>query len=240
MDLPKVIAHRGASFFAPENTLSALRAAHAHGVQWVECDVLLTQDHVPIIFHDANLKRITQYNKTVAQTPFEKIKELDAGLWFGEKYRHEKIPTLFEWLECAANLEMGINLEIKVSRKAELDLLVDQVSSALQTYWAAKLPTPIISSFHLSALEVFSNRQGNFSLAWLTDHWNKNIPAVLDRYQCVSWNTHYHCLTPERIQIVHEQNRKVLAYTIDDLRMANYFWNIGVDSIFSNNLLLES
>ena len=63
MDWPKLIAHRGASLLAPENTLVAFKLAKTHNAHWIECDVTLTQDGVPIIFHDKTLKRQTGINK---------------------------------------------------------------------------------------------------------------------------------------------------------------------------------
>lgn len=239
MNIPKIIAHRGASFYAPENTLAALKKAHALGVRWVEFDVQLTRDHVPIVFHDGNLKRITAYNKMVAATPFEKIKTLNAGKWFSKNYQNERIPTLYEWLESAAHLGMGINLELKAETNESIDILVDQVILALRTCWFDHLPPPIISSFSMQCLDVMAKRNSGYSLAFLIERWSKNVFNILDQYQCVSLHTHHSCLTPKRIQTIHASNRKVLAYTIDDLKLANYFWNIGVDAVFSNNLLLQ-
>ena len=84
--LPKIIGHRGAKAYAPENTLASIHTAADMGIEWVEIDVKLTSDCVPIIFHDDELNRCTNGSGLVAETDFETIKELDAGLWFADQY----------------------------------------------------------------------------------------------------------------------------------------------------------
>src|SRR5262245_53822372 len=116
----KVIAHRGANLITPENTISALRRAASLGATWVEFDVELTADGQPVIFHDDNLDRTTNGRGRISKTRFAAIQTLDAGSWFSEEFKGERIPTLAEWLQAAAECHMGINLEMKPVRRAKL------------------------------------------------------------------------------------------------------------------------
>src|SRR4051812_26195793 len=90
--IPPLIAHRGASSEAPENTLAALKLARGRGANWVEVDVKLTQDGVPILMHDDTLERTTDGTGKVADTSWATIQTLDAGSWFDKKFRGERVP----------------------------------------------------------------------------------------------------------------------------------------------------
>ncbi len=113
LKLPPIIGHRGCAAYAPENTLVSLHSAADIGVEWVELDVKLTKDQVPILFHDDALERITGHSGNVADMRYAEIKDLDAGLWFGESFIGESIPTLEEAVDVLIERDLGLNLEIK-------------------------------------------------------------------------------------------------------------------------------
>ena len=108
-----VIGHRGAAAAAPENTLASLRKAKELGASWVEFDVKLTRDGVPILMHDERLERTTNGRGEVAQATLAELQELDAGGWFGPAFRGERVPTFEAALGLCAELGLGINVEIK-------------------------------------------------------------------------------------------------------------------------------
>jgi glycerophosphoryl diester phosphodiesterase len=95
---PRIVAHRGASGEAPENTLAAFRRAWALGVEAVELDVHVTKDGHPVVIHDLTTKRTTGMYLVIAESTLTEIQELDAGSWKGAAYKGEKIPTLAETL----------------------------------------------------------------------------------------------------------------------------------------------
>ncbi|MHA1599411.1 MAG: glycerophosphodiester phosphodiesterase family protein, partial [Alphaproteobacteria bacterium] len=111
--LPRVMGHRGAAALAPENTLAGMSRAAATGVSWVEFDVMLTGDQVPVLFHDDSLKRITGCRAAMADTPYDVVRTLDAGAWFGPEFAGERIPTLETTLALVRKLGMRANIEIK-------------------------------------------------------------------------------------------------------------------------------
>ncbi len=92
--LPRVMGHRGAAAQAPENTLAGLRRAAELGARWVEFDVRLTGDGVPVLFHDDLLKRTTGAAGAMATTDYDSVARLDAGAWFGAAFAGEPVPSL--------------------------------------------------------------------------------------------------------------------------------------------------
>jgi glycerophosphoryl diester phosphodiesterase len=98
MTRPRIVAHRGASHDAPENTIAAFKRAWDAGVECVELDVHLTSDGVPVIIHDADTKRTTGKVGKVASQTLAEIRALDAGTWKHPSFAGERIPTLAEAL----------------------------------------------------------------------------------------------------------------------------------------------
>ncbi len=109
---PAIIAHRGASVDAPENTPAAFREAWNQKADGIELDIWLTKDGRIVVIHDGSTKRTTDKNLVVRDHPLEELRKLDAGVWKGEKWKSEPIPTLEETL---GELPVGklIYIEIK-------------------------------------------------------------------------------------------------------------------------------
>ena len=95
-----VCGHRGACGYAPENTFAAFKLALEQGAKWIEFDVQLSRDGVPVILHDDTLERTTDRGgpRAPAELSLSELKELDAGSWFSQDYAGERIPTLDEVL----------------------------------------------------------------------------------------------------------------------------------------------
>ncbi len=112
----KIIAHRGASFDAPENTLAAIRLAWQQQADAVEIDVHLSRDRHLVAIHDFNTRKTTGRNRPVARQTLAQLRTLDAGQWKHPRWRGEKIPTLEEVL---ATVPPGKRLfiEIKARRR---------------------------------------------------------------------------------------------------------------------------
>ena len=108
---PLVIAHRGASADAPENTLSAFRLAREQGADGVEFDVKLSRDGEIVVHHDRTLDRTTTGKGPLSAYTLDELQQLDAGSWFQTQYAGERIPTLKEVIE-AVGAELLLNIEI--------------------------------------------------------------------------------------------------------------------------------
>lgn len=110
----KIVAHRGASLFAPENTIAALDEAVKSGANYAEIDVQQLKDGELILLHDTNFKRTTGQDKNVWQTTYEEVKTYDAGSLFHGKYQGEKVPTLEETI-AYANDKINLMIELKLT-----------------------------------------------------------------------------------------------------------------------------
>ncbi len=109
-----VIAHRGASAYAPENTIAAFKKAIELKAHWFELDVHLTADNKLVVIHDNDLKRIAGVEEKVTEKKWDEIKKLDAGLWFSPQFKGEKLPSLEDALKVARG-KIGVYIEVKSS-----------------------------------------------------------------------------------------------------------------------------
>ncbi|NGP45538.1 glycerophosphodiester phosphodiesterase [Bacillaceae bacterium SIJ1] len=109
---PLVGAHRGASHYYPENTMLSFQKAVELGADYIELDVHLTKDNIPVIMHDANLERTSDGKGRIKDFTVEELKQLDVGRWFGEEFAGQRIPTLHEVLSWSKG-RTGVSIEIK-------------------------------------------------------------------------------------------------------------------------------
>ena len=109
------IAHRGASGYAPENTLAAFRRAVSQGVTFIETDLHLTRDAHFVAIHDETVERTTSGRGDVHQMTLAEVRRLDAGSWFASEFIGERVPTLMEVLEFARKHDVVFYLELKPS-----------------------------------------------------------------------------------------------------------------------------
>ncbi|WP_144684736.1 glycerophosphodiester phosphodiesterase [Bacillus altitudinis] len=107
-----IIAHRGSSSAAPENTIAAFDVAVEQGADYIELDVQMTMDQHVVVIHDDTVDRTTNGNGLVKSYTLDQLKKLDAGSWFDHQYTNERIPTLQEILERYSQ-RIGILIEIK-------------------------------------------------------------------------------------------------------------------------------
>jgi glycerophosphoryl diester phosphodiesterase len=108
----EVMAHRGASAAAPENTIAAIQDAIDAGAHWVEIDVQESADGHVVVIHDSDLKKIGGSALTVAGSTLEQLQQVDIGSWFGQEFSHQRIPTLEEVLKLCKD-RINVNIELK-------------------------------------------------------------------------------------------------------------------------------
>lgn len=221
------IAHRGAPRLAPENTIAALMAAKEAGAKWVECDVRLTKDHAPIIFHDATVNRLTNGSGYVSQHTLSQIKSLHC--------RTERIPALFEWLQCCMTLDMHLQLEMKAHSKKQAKILADCVLHELKQS-RFPLSNLVISSFYLDCLIEIYKKNKSIALGFISKKKiSDNTTQRLLKMQFFSVHLHYTLLDDAMVDHFHRHGFSVLAYTVDDIRTAKKLKSMGVDAVFTNN-----
>jgi glycerophosphoryl diester phosphodiesterase len=230
----KLIAHRGASAVAPENTLAALAKAHELGAAWVEADVRLTLDGKAVIFHDARLDRCTNGRGAVEKTPYSVIAQLDAGSWFSPQYAGEKIPTLDEWLRFAAERNFGIILDLK-GNWFNAKRLADHVSASLVQYWDHHLPPPLISSESKRCLRALAAQQMDWQLAYIMPREKGRWARFVEKLNCLSVHVDHQQMSVRWIQRLKKQGLHIAAYTVNEPTRAQQLFQLGVDSIFTDD-----
>lgn len=231
-DMPRIIAHRGASGLAPENTLAAIEIAAHHGARSVEIDVMLTADDQCVICHDHNVRRCTNGEGKVRLKTLAEIKQLDAGSWFSSEFKGQQIPTLEEAMVCISKHKMSVNLEIKPLDGWQVPTAL-KVAEALNKL-SPKLPPMLISSFNIEALETLKTIVPDIPLGYLSDtlphNWNSRLAAI------GAASLHMDCdfITPEIITQVQSAGIKILTYTLNDPTKAQKFLDWGVDGIITD------
>jgi glycerophosphoryl diester phosphodiesterase len=133
-----LIAHRGDSGAAPENTLTAIRRAFKAGADAVEVDIRFTRDRQIVLMHDDTLDRTTNGSGTVAEFTLDEIRKLDAGTWKDPLYRGERVPTLREALGVARAAGRHLYLDVKGSRMgSEIRKVLDSLGIPPREIWVA-------------------------------------------------------------------------------------------------------
>ena len=167
-----VIAHRGANRLAPENTLVAFEKAYQLGARWIECDVVLTADRIPVILHDRSLWRTAKKRVYIDNLIYEELQYYNVASYFNNNYPPTHIPTLQALLELAKKYHKGINIEIKPAVAKDAALTAELAYSVMQSYLSA-VPI-IVSSFEVSALTWFRQHAPEIKLGYLLSRWQKN------------------------------------------------------------------
>ena len=219
LQLPKVVGHRGAMAYAPENTLESFREAHRRGATWVEIDVKLAADGVPIVMHDDSLKRTTGVDRLAAETP---AAELPAT-----------VPTFEQAIACVGELGLGCNVEIKPCKGREAETARVAVAT-LRRLWPARLPTPLLSSFKDASLAAAREAAPEFARALLidelSDDWRGRALAV----EAVGINTNGKRLTAPRAVEIKQAGYLLSTYTINDPDVARVLAAMGTDCVITD------
>jgi glycerophosphoryl diester phosphodiesterase len=230
---PPVIAHRGASAYAPENTLIAFTKAALLGIKWIEFDVMQAACGEPIIFHDETLERTTNGKGAVDRFDYANLRNLDAGSWFNPIFAGERIPNLMQTLEFLKNASMCANVEIKSLPGAD-EPLVKCVLNQMRDYLKTAGASILFSSFSIDSLKFLRQYSADCLIGFLMHDWLPEWEDICKEYQCVSMNVNEEIMTPERAQAIKATGRKLLCYTVNDPLRAKELYSWGVDAVFSD------
>jgi glycerophosphoryl diester phosphodiesterase len=228
-ELPFVIAHRGASGSAPENTLVAVRRARDLGARWAEVDVQCAADGTPVVIHDHRLDRTTDAKGLVAERTATALAQCDAGSWFGAAFVGEPVPTLDEMLRCCADLDMGLNVELKPPSGSEVEV-AEAVAARL-----AQWPRPVlVSCFSLAALIGFHKAAPGVALGALF----RDAPSPADvralGIPVHSVNVRARGLAEPQVVALRAAGHRVLVYTVNDPNDAQRFRCWGITGVFTD------
>jgi len=227
---PLIIAHRGARGEAPENTLAAFRLGLAQGCTGIELDVHLTKDGEIVVCHDDTVNRTTDGTGAIHDMTVSELKKLDAGAWFGEAYRGERIPLLCEVFELTPPHVM-INVEIKESYGRRLEPALLELLSQYD-----RLGNTVVSSFDHKSLLYLKLLEPRVKIGLLYD-----IDAVrhadLARFMNVpvySLHPRFKRLSAEETQDAIRQGLRVYPFTINDEAQMSLALDYGVSGIITD------
>lgn len=230
---PPVIAHRGASAYAPENTIAAFKKAHILGIRWVEFDVMLGSCGTPIIFHDERLERVTNGSGYVSEHPYAALRTLDAGSWFDDAFQHEPIPTLADVLHYLHANDMCANIEIKPI-PSQVVASVQRIIAEVTNYYALDDQRILFSSFSLDALKALRQLAPQCHMGLLIHDWFEGWETLCQTLDCVSVHVYEEILNPATIAKIKQMQKLLLSYTVNDLARARQLYRLGVDAVFSD------
>lgn len=228
---PLVIAHRGASSAAPENTLAAFRLARRLGAGMVELDLHQTKDRRLVVIHDSSLTRTTGVRAAVASRTVAEVADLDAGSWFSPRFARARVPTL-EAALAALGPRMAVNIEMKSGRRPYPGLEARLVALLRRLGWVRRA---LISSFHLAPLARVRRLHPTIAIGILVHPWSPD--AALRRARrlgAVSVHPPARAVTAALVDRLHAAGLLVLPYTVDRRADQARLLRLGVDGFFTN------
>ncbi len=231
---PLIIAHRGASAEAPENTLAAFEAAARVGADGVELDVTICGSGDIVVIHDDTIDRTTNGSGRVRDMSLETLRLFDAGRWFDTHYEGQVIPTLADVLDLVGE-SMLVNIEIK-STGLKDEGLEDGVINLVRRRQI--VDRVLVSSFSPISLWRVRRRAPELRRALLTA---PNMPLLLATgwpaafVQPHALHPHYSQVDESYVQRAHNCGRQVNAWTVDDPDEMRRLYRMGVDGIITNH-----
>ena len=228
-----VMAHRGFSGAAPENTLAAFQKGIEIGSDLIELDVHLSHDGEIVVIHDETLERTTNGKGLVAEHTLSDLKKLDAGSSFGSAFAGEKIPTLKEVLNLAKGRVL-VNIEIKNPTHPRYSITKLTEKTLREVEKAGMMDKVIFSSFNPVALEWIEKKEPRVQIALLFHRpWNSlgDIPGSREYSVLNLRNIH---LNREKVSEVRKAGKKINVYTVNPEEEIKQFVGWGVDGIITN------
>ncbi len=230
----EVQAHRGASAIAPENTIAAFRAACDEGARWVELDVALMADGVPVVIHDPTLDRTTTAKGSVGNIRSADLRTIDAGGWFDGRFAGERLPTLAETVAAAGELGLGLNVEIK--QHPHHRSLTDLTQAVHRELEKRNSNTRImISSFDPACLSGMKAIDPSYDVAMLWDQVPPNWREALAAIPARAVHLNYRALSFGFLEAAKKEGIIVRAWTCNDPEMMAPFWAWGLGGVISDN-----
>ncbi|NLE37096.1 MAG: hypothetical protein GX621_03630 [Pirellulaceae bacterium] len=227
----QMIAHRGYSAVAPENTLASIDHAMRAGACAAECDVRISKDGHIVAMHDATVDRTTNGKGNVAELTLAELRELDAGSWKNQKFAGERVPTLDEILAKHKGSGCLAVIEIKVEG------ITQRVIQAIRD--ADMLDEAAIISFNAAVVREAREIEPRLPSAWLCGEQLKGTPSEradwlagkAAEYKTDTLDLGYSMLSREVVAELKQRNIVIWAYTVNDPTVMEALMRWGVDGI---------
>ncbi len=227
------LGHRGASAYAPENTLAAFDLALQMGADGIELDVTLSRDGIPVVIHDDKVDRTTNGRGLIQQMSLAQIGQLDAGSWFNPKYCEEKIPTLAQVLELVGIRGIA-NIELKGTALWD-DGLEATVGRAVKQAHAND--RVIFSSFNPFALYRMAQVLPRVPRGLL---YAEDLPIYLRRAwlrplaRPTALHPKHTMISPAFVAWAHSKRYSINTWTVDEPEEMQRLAGLGIHAIITN------
>lgn len=224
----EIVAHRGASFQAPENTLASVRLGYALGADAVEIDVHLSKDNRIMVIHDGSSKRTAGgVNYSIKTTKADDLRKLDVGSWKGEEYKGEKIPYLEEVLAVVPE-QRTLFIEVK-SGPEILPYLKEQMEES------GILDQLLVISFNKEVVTQAKEMMPDIPIFWLLHNYHtyplEEAIKTAQENRLDGLDVHYALITPSFMQKMQEAGLEVYAYTVNEPEEARRLRELKVKGI---------
>ncbi|MFT6964724.1 MAG: glycerophosphoryl diester phosphodiesterase [Flammeovirgaceae bacterium] len=241
-----VIAHRGASGYAPENTLASIRKGLEMKADMVEIDIHLSKDGEVMVIHDATLERTTNGTGKVQSQIVEELKKLDAGTWFSKDFSEEKIPTLQEVIDL---VDGQATLLIELKNESKTGFYEGLVEKTLQIIDENNAKSwCILQAFDSKYLQEITDSKRNFDKNFefhklIMDDFSP-LPLYIDTKTKLGYldksigfkaiNSYFILLNEEKVKKVQSEGFKVFTYTVNEEADMRRIISFGVNGIITN------
>ncbi|NBD27051.1 glycerophosphodiester phosphodiesterase [Paenibacillus glycinis] len=224
-------AHRGASAYAPENTMAAFERAAACGAELIELDVQLTKDGEIAVFHDLKIDKTTNGHGPLSDYTLAELRELDAGSWFSEAYAGARIPTLAETLAWARD-RIWLSIEMKQPKDLEEVELAHRTARLVAEHGMNGHVQ--LMSFQHRLVKAVRDVNPNVLTAPICAQWVEDPIELLQGLQAQIINTPVQHLSKERVDRLHEHGFYVYGSMSDDPGVFARLRAMGVDAMDTN------
>ncbi|GAB3454247.1 hydrolase [Streptomonospora sediminis] len=238
-----VVAHRGASAYAPENTVAALREARRRGADMAEIDVRQTADGAFVVLHDASLRRTTDAARVyperrswnVADFTLAEIRRLDAGSWFGAEFAGERVPTLQECLAVLRREGLGALVELKVHRRDRTmgRRLAEEIRTEPHWREAGAEGRLILQSFDWVTLRAMAGEVPGLHTAALGKTYGRYGLRRIAQYARLI-NPHHLRVSAHYVRHAHAQGLSMFGWTANNDQAIRRLIRDGVDGIITD------
>lgn len=231
----KIIAHRGASFTAPENTLASFRLGLEQGADGIELDVRLTADGQVIALHDSDTGRTADINCVVCDTSYDIICTLDAGSWKCDEFKCERIPLLSEVFQILP-VDREIYIEIKCG-----DEIIAPLSELL-SHFTGLTESVVLFGFDYDTMVRVRHTMPSYRTMWIGE-FGYNIPISADMYDTAErmikeggFSGFSTKADRKHVAVMRERLKGMMlnVWTVDDADEAAYYKSINVTSVTTN------
>jgi glycerophosphoryl diester phosphodiesterase len=226
----QVLAHRGASAYAPENTMAAFRLAIEQRADWLEMDVQQTKDGHLVVFHDLRMERTTDGSGALRDLTLEQVQQLDAGSWYDPKFAGEKVPTFEEVVTLAREQNVRIFPEVKDPRL--YPGIEERVAAVISAYEYED--RTVIQSFDMTSLERLRQINSHLKLAALytataplREEPPSGVSVVGPPWEMIASD-------PTIVRDAHASGRQVVVWSVEGAQAVRPLLDARVDGIITS------